>query len=82
MDNICFSKAHSTIVITMNSLSLKRNYWTHGVRTVDDCVIQVARVSGTIHEEHVRVAVAVGVIRTLNENLKNVNYQYHPTYII
>ena len=63
MDNICFSKAHSTIVITMNLLSLKRNYWTHGVRIVDVVVTQVARVARTTNVEHVRVA-AVEVIRT------------------
>jgi len=26
LNNICFSKAHSTITYVMNTLSLKRNY--------------------------------------------------------
>ena len=52
----------------MNLLSLKRNYWTHGVRIVDVIVIQVARVTRPVHEEHVRVA-TTPVIRTQVKNI-------------
>jgi hypothetical protein len=77
MDNICFSKAHSTIVFTMNLLSLKRNYWTHGVRIVDVIVIQVARVTRPVHEEHVRVA-TTPVIRTPeNRQPSHTSYVQH-----
>ena len=67
MNNVCFSKAFSTIVFTMKSLTLKRNYWTNAVRVVDVVVVQVARVATrAVHEEHIRVA-AVEVIQTQNK---------------
>ena len=51
----------------MKSLTLKRNYWTNAVRVVDVVVVQLARVARAVHEEHVRVAAAVEVIRTQNK---------------
>ena len=61
----------------MNLLSLKRNYWTHGVRILDISVIQAARVSRPVHEEHVQVA-AIPVIRTPRKHkTKHTSYIQH-----
>ena len=59
----------------MKSLTLKRNYWTNAVRVVDVVVVQLARVARAVHEEHVRVAAAVEVIRTQNKTQTKQNHQ-------
>ena len=64
----------------MKFLSSKRNYWTNDVTIVDVVSIQVARVTRTVHCEHVRVATTVEVIRTPKQYLiNNTIHKYYNT---